>query len=169
MKNIVFSLIAFLSLNVCAQYTYTEFSMSEFKGLMISYDYKWSYAGSTKTREKFFYPYHEVFIGAMGPIDITTGTSNGYTYGETTTSGSFGAIGLIFGTGAKDYECILNPYTNYYTINGERIVSYESLPLGTFGGRVRLIGLLGESKSSLLSNYFFMDIEFIRYRFNATV
>lgn len=170
MKRIsLYLLLAFMCMGAFSQYTYTEFSMSEFKGLLLSYDYSWSYIANSKTSEPFFQPYHTGFIGIIGPIDATTGTSTGYAYEETTTSGSFGAMGLVLGAPTKDVDYSIKQFTNYYTSKGDRILSYESKPLGVIGGRVRFIGLIGETKRSIASNYYFMDMEFMHYRFNATV
>lgn len=129
-----------------------EFSMSEFYGATINYNYQYQYISGLKTTSAFVQPYHIGFIGVVGPIND-----------------ALGSMGLVLGMPANTEDYYLNPKINLYTGKGNRIMNFTPKPLGIIGGRVRLVGLFGEPKHSLTSSYFFFDLDYLNYRFNAKV
>jgi hypothetical protein len=152
MKNQLYTiLLLLLSLNTFAQES-VEFSISKVKGLMVSYDYSWTYLAQPKTQTAFFQPYHNLYIGGMGDIDELD---------------AFGTIGFIFGTPSKDFSLLLNKTENLYSSKGYRIVSIAPSTLGVIGGKVQFMNEIAEK--GLLSSYWYGELNYLAYRFKTTI
>jgi len=152
MKNLLCTiLLLLLYLNTFAQES-IEFTISNVEGLMVSYDYSWTYLAQPKTQTAFFQPYHNIFIGGMGDINE---------------SDAFGAVGVIFGTPGKDFSLFLNKTENLYSSKGYRIVSIAPRTLGIIGGKVQFMDAFSEK--GLLSSYWYGELNYLAYRFKTTI
>lgn len=160
-KNILLLSFAIMSISIMGQYYETEFSISQIDGVLLNYECTGQYIASTKATNPFFTFYHTGYLAIVGPMDVWS--SNGGSSGE-----GYGAIGLVLGTPVLDFTQTLKPGMNYYTKDGDRIIDFTGKPLGVIGGRVRVMDPLS-SGSSFFSTYWFLDLEYLYYRFDATI
>jgi hypothetical protein len=151
MKKYILIYLLLLNLATFAQYEY-NIAISNVDGLLVSYDYSWAYLAQTHTQKTFFQPYHNLFIGGMGNFEDSDGR---------------GAIGLVLGIPGKDFSLLLKEKENFYTSEGNRIVSIAPCTIGIIGGKVRFMAT--DFDYNFLNSYWFAELDFLSYQYNATI